>query len=706
MSLLYSVLADLARFLAHLNSHLLLTIIALVHRLDAALPDQRVVLYQKCTETLLKTWHTQKFREIEAKSKGRVDRRNKRRIETIAYWFHQKGGETNNAGRSIVPYNDLKIFLAKHISTVEKSQDPDNDPEDLADEFLSFIKTKAGLMVEVGDNFYSFVHLTFQEFLASAYILVEGQNEGVPGIWQIIGKHCRDPRWHEVVRLTIAGIENNEGQRRLIELLIKEEKIDQNVVLSRLLGGILLDGIDSAEVHEEYKEDIITTLLRSCSTVTEIEQLRLVISPLRTLSTKKAVGENIIYTELKKLWENTENNEKKLRLALVAIALGSSYNNILHLIHDIKNSSQQINFLKLIFLSESNDHIYSLHSEKIENLWSMLNILSLESTTGNTLAAAGLAVFGSSENCILLKKAFQALLLVFFPYYAGPCHDYIYNILRIISDLPSETVLDELCPILAWVKNNPLESKKVTQITNFLKRLEPLKTMMEKDPNQEELIAKLKISKKVELDKKRMLSRTIDTDIRITRKRKKEVFWQSVILSPEFANFLISTLCVTLNLEPNAQWSEALHLSFLPQIPERISLFYKLLWKRVEHIFENGEAGEVEIHIAAWQLLFDSWLYLVEYYHDPNESLFAHLADITSTLDNFPLRIAHFIRNTAYGNIPTTKEIETLIETLDEEDKLFMAEIFLPLDRSEKLGSALSASRIKADTPIVSDSDT
>ena len=42
---------DLAR------NPLLLTIVTLVHRIDAVLPDERVVLYQKCTETLLNTWH-------------------------------------------------------------------------------------------------------------------------------------------------------------------------------------------------------------------------------------------------------------------------------------------------------------------------------------------------------------------------------------------------------------------------------------------------------------------------------------------------------------------------------------------------------------------------------------------------------------------------------------------------------------------------
>lgn len=65
---------------------LLLTIIALVHRIDAVLPDERVVLYQKCTETLLNTWHTWKFQQTGMKHKGKTERRNRKRMEAIAYW--------------------------------------------------------------------------------------------------------------------------------------------------------------------------------------------------------------------------------------------------------------------------------------------------------------------------------------------------------------------------------------------------------------------------------------------------------------------------------------------------------------------------------------------------------------------------------------------------------------------------------------------
>ncbi len=60
---------------------LLLTIVALVHRIDAVLPDERVVLYQKCTETLLNTWHTWKQRDPDLKDRSRVERRNRHRIE-------------------------------------------------------------------------------------------------------------------------------------------------------------------------------------------------------------------------------------------------------------------------------------------------------------------------------------------------------------------------------------------------------------------------------------------------------------------------------------------------------------------------------------------------------------------------------------------------------------------------------------------------
>ena len=154
---------------------LLLTIIALVHRIDAVLPDERVVLYKKCTETLLNTWHTWKFRETEIKNRGKVERRNRRRMEVIANWMHQRMSGAETMKRSVVPYADLKGFLTEHITQVEKLHDPERDPEDIADEFLDFVKKRAGLLIEVGDQQYSFVHLTFQEYLTAFHIITNSE---------------------------------------------------------------------------------------------------------------------------------------------------------------------------------------------------------------------------------------------------------------------------------------------------------------------------------------------------------------------------------------------------------------------------------------------------------------------------------------------------------------------------------------------------
>ncbi|MGT2436618.1 NACHT domain-containing protein [Bradyrhizobium betae] len=92
---------DLMSVLTNIESHaiselacnpLLLTIIVLVHRIDAVLPDQRVLLYQKCVETLLITWHTWKYRTTLPKKSDREDRRNLRRMEAIAEWMHERAG--------------------------------------------------------------------------------------------------------------------------------------------------------------------------------------------------------------------------------------------------------------------------------------------------------------------------------------------------------------------------------------------------------------------------------------------------------------------------------------------------------------------------------------------------------------------------------------------------------------------------------------
>ena len=136
----------------------------------------------------------------------------------------------------------------------EKARVPDDEPEDLAEEFLEFVKQRAGLLIEVGDRRYSFVHLTFQEYLTAAYFKTRTQGKGIAEIWRQLGSRSSEPRWHEVIRLFTAALDSDDAQEHVVANLLEAKK-DANC--AKLLGGFLLDGISPAE---ERELDIVSRL--------------------------------------------------------------------------------------------------------------------------------------------------------------------------------------------------------------------------------------------------------------------------------------------------------------------------------------------------------------------------------------------------------------------------------------------------------------
>jgi hypothetical protein len=147
----------------------------------------------------------------------------------------------------------------------------------------------------------------------------------------------------------------------------------------------------------------------------------------------------------------------------------------------------------------------------------------------------------------------------------------------------------------------------------------------------------------------------------------KTDLWQSILATPEFHSFILDLLCDIFTLEPQPQWWEALRVQFLPNIPKRVNLYNESLWHKVEKSFEKEKPGEFEIYFAAWLLIFDAWLYVLEYYTTKDESIFAHLADITREVDVPPLCIAHCIRDLAYGDESRTEDLKVMINSDDPE---------------------------------------
>jgi hypothetical protein len=85
----------------------------------------------------------------------------------------------------------------------------------------------------------------------------------------------------------------------------------------------------------------------------------------------------------------------------------------------------------------------------------------------------------------------------------------------------------------------------------------------------------------------------------------------------------------------------------------------------VEEAFKLGNIGETEIYSAAASLIFDSWLFLINYNNSPSDSVFARLAMLTEKIDAPPLQIAHCIRDIVYGKKGSVNYLLSMVNSDD-----------------------------------------
>jgi len=162
-------------------------------------------------------------------------------------------------------------------------------------------------------------------------------------------------------------------------------------------------------------------------------------------------------------------------------------------------------------------------------------------------------------------------------------------------------------------------------------------------------------------------------------------FWQAILVTPRLYSPILNFLCDTFDMLPRAQWWEALRVAFLPKIPQRITLFDEAMWRKVENSFETGDRGETEIYSAAWQLLFDSWLYIWGYYKSSDESIFGRLAELTRQMDAPPLRIAHCIRDLAYGDKSRMDDLVAMVKSDDTQYRVIFEACLWRLTPEEEI---------------------
>jgi uncharacterized protein (UPF0147 family) len=129
-----------------------------------------------------------------------------------------------------------------------------------AENFITMIKARTGLLIERGEGVYSFAHLTFQEYLAAAYIEYE-HADSIDDIWTVIQPHLHDPAWREVILLLLGSLNKFRKHPTALVRRIFESKDEYEDLLHRHLYLAACAVVDRVQVDAALHDAIVDKLL-------------------------------------------------------------------------------------------------------------------------------------------------------------------------------------------------------------------------------------------------------------------------------------------------------------------------------------------------------------------------------------------------------------------------------------------------------------
>lgn len=570
---------------------LLLTIIVLVHRIDAVLPDQRVLLYQKCVETLLITWHTWKYRASLPKRPDREDRRNLRRMEAIAEWMHNQAGGEGREQRAVVSFQNIVAMLGSHIRDIEQWPLEKGDPEDEAAEFLSFVRQKAGLLVEAGADLYSFVHLTFQEYLAARHIITCSESRGGDTfVWAKLKDRVNVPRWSEVTRLLVAARDSEESQRNLVQLILLAASTSEGVAISAVLGGLLLDRVPAAE---EQRLDILRLIVRTAGK--SGDDAAILVGMLANL-VHRPENASVFDESLKHAWEDLKSDSERKSLILAVLATSYPDTLLVPWLEKLKHYDPVgVRLVSDLDTFDGSTGSIPKVQARWDNLARLLVELAQRSPDTNLLAAIACSAFPLQQSRLIF--AIQLSMMTEYSEARGPFTDFTANLLSLHPHDQFKNVWH-----LAGNRNrrkNPT-FERLSEVFHDLRRAAPNRKINRTGHRSGALVHKLDIAG-LNLDRHRGQSRA--------------KFWGTLMSHKETQEAILNILISGLNLKPKFLWSEALRGRLLAKLGRRSTVFEK-------DPFSPQECSPADQ--AVW-LMADLWYYCIGGYHLPEESPLALL---------------------------------------------------------------------------------
>ncbi|UVL17663.1 NACHT domain-containing protein [Pseudomonas sp. B21-044] len=666
--------ADLIKIIKHPDSDsirelarnpLLLTIVALVHRIDAVLPDQRVVLYQKCTETLLNTWYSAK-RQDEETAKGRIERRNRLRIEAIAYWMHRRS--LKGKARSVAPRAELIQFLAQYISDNETIRDLDDLAEDQAETFVDFIRNAAGLLIEAGDGLYSFIHLTFQEYLCATHLASFGEKDGAPSIWRELKGDLQNPRWREVVRLLVASLRSTQAQKYFVEKLLEDGPTKQSHDNCLLLLGLLRDAIEPAE---NSAEDIIENCLSTLILLNKRNDASAVLYSVLHWLIRDVKNGEIISTAWMKLYESAEPiNRIPLLLANTALVFPTPLSSFKDQF-ELPDSAEKYLCDFLI------DGQTSLKTEEIsKRLDTVATYWAFHSPGTNAEAALLLGCSLALNPKGVAKRLLQKELALVINYGSGPHGDNGINMVGIASHSTTDISEEILQSFINSVNPERQIIQRPSELLECVDKFVAIHPELKLSSSRRGLEGAAIFKKAAKLagvpDKalRNLHDRDNSSSVGVIHEEcflkhheAPKTYWSLLRSSEVFNVNFLRTFENCSQIKIDGMWAEALHIGLSESIPNSISKFFSESEReKVQSNLLRGHLDEDTVCFSAWMILFDIWRWEALDYENTRNSKIDHFIEQitkTSAFEIPEIKLAIFIHR-----IATKSDKESEIELL------------------------------------------
>ena len=138
----------------------LLTMMALIHRIEATLPHGRALLYDRIAEAYLES--IDKFRGIDSSPHDLPRKKIWLARVGIEMQRRRTSGSHTDVSEILVDYETVLGWLSQEIGRADTLTDAPS-----AREFIEIVGRRSGLFLPRGEGRYAFVHLSFQEYFAA-----------------------------------------------------------------------------------------------------------------------------------------------------------------------------------------------------------------------------------------------------------------------------------------------------------------------------------------------------------------------------------------------------------------------------------------------------------------------------------------------------------------------------------------------------------